>query len=71
MLARRIVAQHVTKTTALAMLGTTIVLVILQVLFTYLGELSNLKKVTTRGRHFCTCCGAHRVICIKFYRFPR
>lgn len=44
MLARRIVAQHVTKTTALAMLGTTIVLVILQVLFTYLGELSNLKE---------------------------
>lgn len=43
MLARRIVAKHVTKTTALAMLGTTIVLVILQVLFSYLGELSNLK----------------------------
>lgn len=44
MLARRIVAKHVTKTTALAMIGTTIVLAGLQVLFTYLGELGSLKE---------------------------
>lgn len=43
MLARRIVAKHVTKTTILAMLGTTLVLSFLQVLFTYLGELGALK----------------------------
>lgn len=43
MFARRIVAKHVTKTTALAMLGTTLVLAGLQVLFTYLGELGSLK----------------------------
>ena len=43
MLARRIVAKHVTKTTALAMLGATAVLSVLQVLFTYLGELGDLK----------------------------
>lgn len=43
MLARRIIAQHVTKTTALAMLGTTVVLSVLQILFTYLGELGELK----------------------------
>ncbi|MGN5766005.1 LPS export ABC transporter permease LptG [Acinetobacter calcoaceticus] len=43
MLARRIVAKHVTKTTILAMLGTTLVLSFLQVLFTYLGELGSLK----------------------------
>ena len=43
MLARRIVAKHVTKTTALAMIGTALVLAGLQVLFTYLGELSSLK----------------------------
>ena len=43
MLARRIVAKHVTKTTVLAMLGTTLVLSFLQVLFTYLGELGSLK----------------------------
>ncbi|RKG33518.1 LPS export ABC transporter permease LptG [Acinetobacter tianfuensis] len=42
MLARRIVAKHVTKTTALAMLGATAVLSGLQVLFTYLGELGSL-----------------------------
>ena len=41
MLARRIVAKHVTKTTALAMLGATAVLSVLQVLFTYLGELGS------------------------------
>ncbi len=43
MLARRIIAKHVTKTTALAMLGATPVLSGLQVLFTYLGELGSLK----------------------------
>lgn len=43
MFARRIVAKHVTKTTALAMLGTTLILAGLQVLFTYLGELGSLK----------------------------
>lgn len=43
MLARRIVAKHVTKTTVLAMVGATAVLSILQILFTYLGELSSLK----------------------------
>lgn len=43
MLARRIVAKHVTKTTVLAMLGTTLVLSFLQILFTYLGELGSLK----------------------------
>ena len=44
MFARRIVAKHVTKTTALAMLGATAVLSGLQVLFTYLGELGSLKE---------------------------
>ncbi len=44
MFARRIVAKHVTKTTALAMLGATAVLSMLQVLFTYLGELSDLNE---------------------------
>jgi lipopolysaccharide export system permease protein len=43
MLAHRIVAKHVTKTTALAMLGATAVLSSLQVLFTYLGELGSLQ----------------------------
>ncbi|MGA8884423.1 MAG: LPS export ABC transporter permease LptG [Acinetobacter sp.] len=43
MLARRIIAKHVTRTTALAMLGATAVLSSLQVLFTYLGELGELK----------------------------
>jgi len=43
MLARRIVAKHVTQPTALAMLGATAVLAGLQVLFTYLGELGSLK----------------------------
>ncbi|RAV24637.1 LPS export ABC transporter permease LptG, partial [Staphylococcus warneri] len=42
MLARRIVAKHVTKTTVLAMVGATAVLSIMQILFTYLGELSSL-----------------------------
>lgn len=44
MLARRIVAKHVTKTTALAMFGATAILSGLQVLFTYLGELGSLNE---------------------------
>lgn len=43
MFARRLIAKHVTKTTVLAMLGATAVLTMLQVLFTYLAELSQLK----------------------------
>ena len=43
MLARRIVAKHVTRATALAMLGATAILSGLQILFTYLGELGELK----------------------------
>ena len=44
MFARRIVAKHVTKTTLLAMLGATAILSALQILFTYLGELGDLKE---------------------------
>ena len=44
MFARRIVAKHVTKTTVLAMLGATAILSALQILFTYLGELSELNE---------------------------
>ena len=44
MLARRIIAKHVTKTTAYAMLGATLILAGLQVLFTYLGELGSLDE---------------------------
>lgn len=44
MLARKIVAKHVVNTTALAMLGATAVLSVLQILFTYLGELGDLKE---------------------------
>lgn len=44
MFAQRIVAQHVVKTTLLAMLGATAILSSLQVLFTYLGELGDLKE---------------------------
>lgn len=44
MLARKIVAKHVTKTTALAMLGATAILSALQVIFTYMGELGSLKE---------------------------
>lgn len=44
MLARQIVAKHVTKTTALAMLGATAILSALQILFTYMGELGSLKE---------------------------
>ena len=43
MYAKRIVAKHVIKTTLLAMLGATAILSALQVLFTYLGELGDLK----------------------------
>ena len=43
MFARRLVAKHVTKTSTLAMLGATGVLTLLQFLFTYLAELSELK----------------------------
>ncbi|OTG81146.1 LPS export ABC transporter permease LptG [Acinetobacter sp. ANC 4648] len=44
MLARKILAKHVTQTTALAMCGAMLVLAVLQVLFTYLGELGSLKQ---------------------------
>lgn len=43
MLARTIVAKHVTTTTAFAMFGATAILAGLQVLFTYMGELGDLK----------------------------
>lgn len=43
MLARRLLARHVTKATGLAMLGAVGLLSLLQVLFTYLGELGSLK----------------------------
>ena len=52
MLARRIVAKHVTKTTVLAMLGTTLVLSFLQILFTYLGELVSLKPTYNAWQAF-------------------
>ena len=52
MLARRIVAKHVTKTTVLAMLGTTLVLSFLQILFTYLGELGSLKPTYNAWQAF-------------------
>lgn len=44
MLAKRIVAKHVVWTTLLAMLGATLLLSGLQVLFTYLAELSDLNE---------------------------
>lgn len=43
MLARHILARHVTKAAGLAMLGAIGLLLLLQVLFTYLGELGSLK----------------------------
>lgn len=43
MLARRLLARHVTKVTGLAMLGAIGLLSLLQILFTYLGELGSLK----------------------------
>ena len=50
MLARRIVAKHVTRTTALAMLGATAILSGLQILFTYLGELGEIGRASCRER---------------------
>ncbi|KWQ04309.1 LPS export ABC transporter permease LptG [Acinetobacter harbinensis] len=50
MLARRIIAKHVTSTTTYAMLGATVILSALQVLFTYLGELSALNESYTAWR---------------------
>lgn len=44
MLARQRLAKHVTKTTALAMFGAVGILWSLQVLFTYIGELADLKE---------------------------
>lgn len=44
MLARKILARHVTKVTGIAMLGAVGLLLLLQVLFTYLGELGSLKE---------------------------
>ncbi len=44
MFAQSILAKHVTKTTALTMLGTLLILAFLFVLFSYVGELSSLKK---------------------------
>ena len=44
MLAQSILAKHVTKTTALTMLGTLLILAFLFILFSYVGELSALKK---------------------------
>lgn len=57
MLARRIVAKYVTKTTALAMFGTTIVLSVLQILFTYLGELGELKPDYNAWQALSMCYG--------------
>ena len=50
MLARRIIAKHVIKTTTYAMLGATLILVVLQVLFSYLGELGALNESYTAWR---------------------
>lgn len=50
MFARRLVAKHVMGTTALAMLGTTGILTLLQGLFTYLAELSQLKHGYNAGQ---------------------
>ena len=43
MFANRILANHVSRVTGLAMLGATLLLLLLQILFTYLGELGELK----------------------------
>lgn len=43
MFAGRILANHVSRVTGLAMLGATVLLLLLQILFTYLGELGELK----------------------------
>lgn len=68
MLARRIVAKHVTKTTLLAMLGATAVLASLQILFTYLGELSDLKQGYTAWNALQYTYGVHLVICMRFFQ---
>lgn len=44
MVAQKILARHVTKTTALMMIGTLLVLAFLFVLFAYVGELGSVKK---------------------------
>lgn len=44
MLAKKLLAKHVTQTTAVTMLGTTAVLAFLFVLFAYIGELKSLKE---------------------------
>lgn len=50
MFAKKIVAKHVVSTTLVAMLGATLLLSGLQVLFTYLGELSDVKGDYTAGK---------------------
>lgn len=67
MLARRIVAKYVTKTTALAMFGTTIVLSVLQILFTYLGELGELKPDYNAWQAFIYVLWVPLAIYMKFY----
>lgn len=69
MLARRIVAKHVTKTTALAMFGATAILSGLQVLFTYLGDWVHSMKTIMHGRHCCMYCGVRQIISMKFCLF--
>lgn len=69
MLARRIVAKYVTKTTALAMFGTTVVLSILQVLFTYLGELGELKPDYNAWQALIYVLWGRLVIYMKFCLF--
>jgi len=44
MFAQKILAKHVTKTTASMMIGTLLILAFLFILFAYVGELSSLKK---------------------------
>lgn len=50
MFAKKIVAKHVVSTTLVAMLGATLLLSGLQVLFTYLGELGDVKGDYTAGK---------------------
>jgi lipopolysaccharide export system permease protein len=71
MFARRIVAKHVTKTTAMAMLGATAILSVLQILFTYLGELGSLKEGMALGMLYVMYCGGRRNISMRFYPLPR
>ena len=44
MIGQKLLAKHVTYTTAITMLGTTLILAFLFVLFSYIGELSSLKE---------------------------